>query len=308
MQTIYLRGETTVPGELSCALAERFLSDLLFANTRPTALHTKRPGMGAKLNMGEFTIGRWKTALKKVQDGKYAVLHIKAETPDFPNQKIWLTIHVNPPGGNEFVGSPTIEVKCSLSYLRHLAAAPDKVEALIQLGKLAWDGGRGGAAYGYGNIAIGLYRPVFDPRVPGPPGALPWEFIKPPAERVHAVPVAYVGNDIEGNLSGAYVRDRGIKGAFWANYLTDTYVAMAGGEQQIRGNLAGIRVESLNGGGLLVVATDNPFPEDTEDTRRRFLAIYHALRPAFLARNERSDLQKPMLSYFYREREDPFGP
>jgi hypothetical protein len=95
--------------------------------------------------------------------------------------------------------SGTWNVMCSVSYLRHLAASPSKVEALLQLAKKAWDGTPGGAAYGYGNLAITLARPVFDPRNPRPSTApMPWGYIKPPAERAHAVPIAYTGNDIEG--------------------------------------------------------------------------------------------------------------
>ena len=82
--------------------------------------------------------------------------------------------------------------------------------------------------------------------MPRPPGApLPWEYIKPPAERVHAVPIAYVGSDIEGNLAPLYVRDRGIKGAFWANFLSAAYVAMCGGEAALKTKLTGMRVEPL---------------------------------------------------------------
>jgi hypothetical protein len=161
----------------------------------------------------------------------------------------------------------------------------------------------GGPAYGYGNLAITLARPVFDPRNPRPPGApLPWEYTKPPGERVHAVPIAYVGNDIEGNLEQLYVRDRGIKGAFWANFLSAAHVAMAGGEAALRKKLNGMRVEPLQHGGLLVVATESPLPEDTDATRERFWRLDEALQPAFLSREHTTQLMRGMLGYFYRER------
>ena len=221
--------------------------------------------------MGDFTSSRWKTTTKKILRGEYAVVHIEARTPDFPNQKIWLTIHVNPPGGNELLISGTIEVMCSISYLRHLAASPEKIDALLDLGKKAWNDIAGGPAYGYGNLAITLARPAFDPRVPRPAGApMPWEYIKPPEERSHAVPVAYVGNDIEGNLASLYSNGRGIKGAFWANFLSAATCAMAGGEETLRRQLGGMRVDRLDHGGLLVVATDNPLPEDVSSTSERF--------------------------------------
>ena len=80
-----------------------------------------------------------------------------------------------------------------------------------------------------------LSRPVFQDRTPRAPGKpLPWEYIKPPEERAHAVPVAYAGNDIDGNLASHYCLGRGIKGAFWANFLSATHVAMADGEEELR--------------------------------------------------------------------------
>jgi hypothetical protein len=299
---LYVRGKTEVDGRLIADVAEAFLSNLLFPGTRLTALHTKRPGQGAKLNMGEFTSSRWKAAQKKVLNNDYAVVSIEAETPDFPNQKICFTAHVNPIGRDEFLGAGTWKVMCSISYLRHLAASPPKVEALLQLTKQAWDGTPGGAAYGYGNLAITLARPRFDPLKPRPPGALlPWD-IKPPVERVHAVPIAYVGSDIEGNLEQLYVRDRGIKGALWANFLSAAHVAMAGGEAALKTKLTGMRVESLQHGGLLVVATDSPLPEDTDTTRERFWRLDEALQPAFISREQTTEMMRGMLGYFYRER------
>jgi hypothetical protein len=300
---LYLRPDMEVDGRFIVDLAEAFLSSLVFPGCRPTALHTKRAGEGAKLNMGEFTATRWKSSVAKILNREYAVVDIRVETPDFPNQKIWFSTHFNPVGGDEFLISGTVEVKCSVSYLRHLAASPEKIEALIHLAKQAWNGIDGGPAYGYGNLAITLARPVFDPRMPMPPGApLPWEFIKPPEKRPHAVPIAYVGNDIEGNLSSLYCGGRGIKGAFWANFLSAGYVEIAGGEKTIRAKLAGLRIDALDHGGLLIVVTDSPLPEDTPETRDRFGRLHSALQPAFLSREQISENKRSMLGYFYRER------
>jgi hypothetical protein len=300
---VFIRSDTEVQGRLVVDLANVFLSNLLFAGCRPVSLDTKRPGEDQKLNMGEFTDRRWKGSVKKLLAGEYAVLGIKAQTPDFPNQQIWLNIHINPPGGDEILISGTVEIKCSVSYLRHLATRPEMVEALLQFGKKAWNEIDGGPAYGFGNLAIILPRPRFDPRMPLQPGApLPWEFIKPPAERVHPIPIAYIGNDIDGNLGSLYCNNRGIKGAFWANYLNASHVRMAGGEDQIKMKLPGIRIERLNHDGLLIVATDSPLPDDTEEARQRFLQVHAALQPAFLSRDELSEIKRPMVSYFYRER------
>ncbi len=299
---LYVRKETEVEGRLIVDLAEVFLSTLLFPGTQLTELWTKRAGEGAKLNMGAFTDSRWKAAQKKLLKNEYAVVHIVAHTPDFPNQKIWFDAHVNPIGGAEFLISGTWKVMCSVSYLRHLAASPEKVEALLQLAKQAWNGTPGGAAYGYGHLAISLARPRWDILKPKPPDALwPWEFVKPPVERVHAVPIAYMG-DIELNLEQVYVRDYGIKGAFWANFLSAAHIAMAGGEATLRAKLDGMRVEPLQHGGLLVVATESPLPDDTDATRERFWRLDEALQPAFLAREQMTEMVRGMLGYFYRER------
>lgn len=300
---LYLRRETQVEGRLVADLADTFLSTLLFPSTHPTSLWTKRPTDGAKLNMGTFTSSRWKAAQKKLLRNEYAVVHIEAVTPDFPNQKIWFGAQVNPIGSDGFAITGTWKVMCSVSYLRHLAASPARIEALLQLAKLAWNGTPGGPAYGYGHLAISLARPMFDGRTPRPPGApLPWEFIKLPVERVHPVPIAYVGNDIELNLEQLYVGDRGIKGAFWANFLSAAYVEMAGGQALLKTRLNGMRIEPLQHGGLLVVATDSPLPEDTADTRERFLRLDEALQPAFISREQATEMKGGMLGYFYRER------
>jgi hypothetical protein len=192
---------------------------------------------------------------------------------------------------------------CSVSYLRHLAGSPEKVDALLDLGRKAWNDIAGGPAYGYGNLALTLARPAFDPWLPRQPDTpLPWEYIKPPEERAHAVAVAYVGNDIEGNLSSLYCSGRGIKGAFWGNFLSAAHVAMAGGQETLREKLREMRVERLNHGGLLVVATDSPLPDDTEATRERFAKLHGALQPAFLSREDTPENKRGMLGYFYRER------
>jgi len=63
-----------------------------------------------------------------------------------------------------------------------------------------------------------------------------------------------------------------------------------------------MRVEALQHGGLLIVATDSPLPEDTEDTRERFWRLDEALQPAFLVREQMTETKRGMLGYFYRER------
>ena len=297
---LYLRKETQVEGRLILDLAEKFTSQLLFPSTRLNWLWTKRAADGAKLNIGDFTSARWNAAQKKFLNNQFGVLTLRAQTPDFPNQEIWFSAHVNPIGGGESVAGKW-EVRCSVPYLRHLAAAPEKVEALLQLGIQAWNGTPGGPAYGYGHLANSLPR-ARDIMKPKPPDApWPWEFIKPPAQRVHAVPIAYTG-DTELNLSALYVRNAGIKGAFWANFLSAPHITLTGGEAVLRQKLSDMRIERLEHGGLLVLATDSPLPEDTDATRERFWRLDQALQPAFISHEGLRDTFRDMLGYFYRER------
>jgi hypothetical protein len=168
---------------------------------------------------------------------------------------------------------------------------------LLKLGTIAWNGS-GRPAYGFGNLAISPYRPPLVEWARMPVGT---PLISAPAERAHPIPVAQVG-DIDLNLQQLYAKGYGIKGAFWANFLTADHVRLAGGESALRERLPGIRMEPLEHGGLLVLATDSPLPEDTEDNRQRFLQLDAALKSAFLSRESASAADRPMLGYFYRER------
>jgi hypothetical protein len=139
--------------------------------------------------MGEFSDRRWQAAVKKLLAREYAVASITAQTPASPNEQIWLTTHVNPPGTDDGRVSGTVEVMASLSYLQRLIAFPDRVEALPQLGIAAWNGIDGGRAYGYANLAISPPRAMFPQwSAQGPGAPLPWESIKAPAERAHPIP------------------------------------------------------------------------------------------------------------------------
>lgn len=77
---------------------------------------------------------------------------------------------------------------------------------------------------------------------------------------------------------------------------------MAGGEASLRSKLNGMRVERLQHGGLLIVATDNPLPDDTDATRDLFRRLDAALQPALLSREQTTETMRGMLGYFYRER------
>lgn len=291
---VFIRTETEVDGRLVAGLADTFLADLVFPRCQPFSLESKRAGEGAKVNMGEFSERRWKATQKKLLANELAVLAIAARTPDFPKQQISLSVHVNPPGGREFLVAGHIAMECSVPYLRHLAASPEKVEALLRFGMAAWNGVPGGPAYGFGNLAITPERPRFS--------AFPFESIKAPAERVHPIPVAAVGAGIDGNLADLYCAGRGIKGAFWANFLSAPYVAMVGSATRVGQVAPEARIEPLDHDGLLVVATPSPLPQDSDENRRRFLDVDRALQPAFLSKAETPAHKQALLGYFHRER------
>jgi hypothetical protein len=288
--------DPTVEGRLVLELADTFLDRLLFRGSPPVSIWTKPPGMGKQISIGEFSERRWETARKKIGGNTSAVLRLEAKTADFPNQTIALSVHANPPGGTETIHAGTAEVVCSIPYFRHVSASRDMVDALIGFGIQVWKSTK--PAYGFGNLAV-------IPRRAGTPfaeGGLPdIGLAAPPAERVHPIPVAAVGNDIDGNLDGLIVKGRGIKGAYWANYLGASHVGMAGGAQAITDRLGGMRVEPLGDGGLLIVATDTPLPEDSEETRARFTRLEEVLKPAFLSRVETPQNKRALLGYFYRD-------
>ena len=301
---LFLKKNTFVPGRHIAELATTFLADLVFPPCRPKWLWTKRAKDNAKLNTGDLSERRWNAAVKKIVSGEFSALTIFAEDPDSPTQKVTFSTHVNPVGPEGYSTSllGTIDVTCSVSYLRQLAASPAKIETLLRFGTAAWNGVPGGPAYGYGNLGF------IPPRVPfnanGPQQAeyrLSWDRDTPPAQRPHAIPVAWIGSDVDGNLDRSFCAGEGIKGAFWANYLSEIYVTKAGGAPSIAASLPGIRIEALHDGGLLVVATESPLPEDSEENRQRFLAVYRVLQPAFLSRAEMAANKRALLGHYYRE-------
>jgi hypothetical protein len=285
-----------VDGQLVLELADTFLQRLLFRGSPPVSIWTKSPGMGKKMSIAEFSDKKWETARKKIRANANAVLRLEAKTADFPNQTITLYAHANPPGGSETIHTGTIAVTCSIPYLRHVSASRDMVDALIGFGVQVWNATT--PAYGFGNLAAIPTRPG----IPFALGGLPdIDLVPPPAEPVHPIPVAATGNDIDLNIDGLIVGGRGIKGAYWANYLSATHVSMAGGAQSIADRLAGMRVEALGDGGLLIVATDTPMPEDSEENRQRFVRLKAALKPAFLSRAETPENKRALLGSFFRE-------
>jgi hypothetical protein len=289
--------DPTMDGRLVLELADTFLDQLLFPGSPPISIWTKAPGMGKQMSIAEFSNRRWETARKKIKANASAVLRLEAKTTDFPNQTIALNVHANPPGGNETIHSGVIDVTCSIPYLRHVSASRDMVDALMSFGVQVWT--RAKPAYGFGNLAAIPRRAGLPFAEGGPPDL---DLVPPPAERVHPIPVAATGNDIDGNLDDLIVKGRGIKGSYWANFLSTQFVQMAGGADLLASRLSGLRIEPLGDGGLLIVATDSPLPQDSEDNRSRFQRLEAALRPAFLSRAETPENKRALLGQFYREK------
>lgn len=288
-----------VDGRVIVDLAQLFLSALLVPGARPVRLHTRRPGLTAKLNEGPFSDRRWADAVKKTLAGEYGVLDVAVEDPGRADLTASLLCIVNPSRATHARVYGRIELYCSLPYLRALVAEAGGVDAVLRLGVAAWRGAPGGAAYGYANVALTPSRPMFGQAGWQPPG--PWLLtsIAPPAVRPHAIPVAYTG-DVDGNLEALFRAGRGIKGAFWANFLAGRHVRTVGGEPALRARLGEARIERLGDDALLIVATPSPLPEDSEDNRRRFLDLSRALEPAFLSRAETPDIKRALLGYFAR--------
>lgn len=287
-----LTADTTLEGRLVLELADIFLDRLLFTGCEVVSIWTKAPGMGARLSMAEFSEKRWAAARKKIGNNNCAVVRLEARTA-FPDQTIALYVQANPPGGAEHLGSGTVDVTCSVPYLRHLAASPEKMDALIGFGIHAWTVK---PAYGFGNLAFTPKRVAFAPGV-----APHLELSAPPSDRVHAIPVAQTGSDIDGNIDVLICEGRGIKGAYWSNFLSGSSVRMAGGELKLRETLEGMRVERLDDGGLLIITADSPLPDDSDENRRRFIQLATALEPAFLSRAETPPQKRSLLGCFFRE-------
>lgn len=127
------------------------------------------------------------------------------------------------------------------------------------------------------------------------------ELPAPPANPPHPMPVAYTGQ-IDFNLDTFSCTGRGIKGAFWANFLSACYVQLAGGEDALRAQLPAMRIDPLGAGALLIVATASPIPDDSEENRQRFTMLFRALQPAFISGEEAGPGKRELLGPFYRER------
>jgi hypothetical protein len=64
--------------------------------------------------------------------------------------------------------------------------------------------------------------------------------------------------------------------------------------------LPGLRIEPLDSGGALLVATPSPLPDDSADVRLRFETLTRALEPAFLSWAETPEHKRPLLGHFCR--------
>lgn len=303
---LFIRPDVVTDGALLVALGEQVMRTLVLPGCRVSGLWTKRAQDDARLNTAKFSEARWARAVPKLRRGTYHVLELIVEDPGRPSHRLMFGAQINPPEERRGYPVPvigTVGVRCSLSYISELASSRDGVDALLRLGMMAWDGTEG-AAYGFGNLVYSERIVPFNPTGPQDPEyVLPWDRPRPaPDRRPHPVPVAYVGLNVDTNLESAYCGGRGIKGAFWTNFLNAEYVAMTGGEQRLREGLPDCRIEPLRDRGLMIVATESPLPEDTAENRERFLALHRHLQPAFVSRSGTPGHKRGLLSYFFRER------
>ena len=204
------------------------------------------------------------------------------------------------PGWDRIPISGDIDVHCSIPYLRHLAGSPQKIEALLQFGKTTWNGIEAARLTATATSPIPLTASRCHGMDAGHRLARQFRSARPPNARMRSRGVRRGRR--EQSRRRCTATDRGIKGAFWANYSNAVHVGLAGGEQAVRAKLPGMRIDSLDYGGLMIVATDSPLPEDTVENRQRFLEVHAALQPAFLSREETPEGKRPLLGYFYRER------
>lgn len=303
---LFIRPGAVTDGALLVELGEHVMRKLVLPRCTLTGLWTKRAQLDARMNIGDFTEARWSAAVPKLRAGTYHVVELIAEDPDRVDHRIMFGAQVNPPERQRGYPVPvvgTVTVRCSLSYIRELARSPERVEALLDLGRTGWNGTEE-AAYGFANLAYSPRIVPFSASGPQHPDWLPpWEQPRgTPDVRPHPIPVAFVGLNVDMNLEESYCAGRGIKGAFWANFLTRDHVERTGGERTLRDGLPGCRIEPLRDGGLLLVATASPVPEDTPEHRERFLALHRHLQPIFIPRSGTPERKHSLLGYFYRER------
>lgn len=299
---LFIAPDTVVSGERLVECSRRFLSELLLPGVSPVTLSTRRAAPDARLNRSAFSVARWKAAAAKIGEGYFGTVWIEAADAVNRDRTISLAAHVNPPEGAEVRTVGKIVVTCSVRYLEALVAGPGRAEAMLRFGRAAWTGLGGHARYGFANLA---YTPKVTPFVPGMSPAdfsHRFDLNAPPAVQPHPIPVAHTGHRIDGNLEQFYCGGKGIKGAFWANFMSSPYVQLAGGEQTLRASLPQFRVETLAPDGLLIVAGESPLPEDTDANRARYQRLGRALQPAFIAKQEVSPLKQDLLGAFYRER------
>ena len=176
--------------------------------------------------------------------------------------------------------------------------SPTKVEALLALTRRAWNGIDGEAGVWYGIWPSSSLDRRSIRNLPGAP--MPWEFIKPPEHRVHPVPIAYVGNDIEVNLEGLCLQQPRHQRRVLGNFLSAAHVELARRRSR-RKRIDWNARRAAAHGGCLIVATETPLPDDIDETRSRFLRLDEALRPAFLSREATSN-KRGMLGWLLHER------
>ena len=161
-----------------------------------------------------------------------------------------------------------------------------KVEALLHSRSGRGTGSPGGPAYGYGNLAITLARPVFDPRTPQAARSSAAVGVHQAARSSACMPCrSPTSATTSKGTSSSSISGTGASRARSGPISCPPRTSIWRGRSVLKAKLNGMRVERLEHGGLLVAATDSPLPEDTDATRDRFWRLDEALQPAFLSRD-----------------------
>lgn len=288
---LFIAPEQCVPGAALGQILERFSDSLVLPGYALQTLYSRTPGVAIKPNTGPFSDRRWSQMLRRVREGEIGVIGCEVRDPPL-RSGIALSIIANPEksDGPHVCGS--ISVECDLSYLLALRSF-QRVSDLISFGSAAWVSAGTGGVYGYANLGVGSARR----------NARPWEVSRKATPIEHPIPVALVGSSVDSDLCPWICKGAGIKGAFWSNFLNDGYLRRVGGINVLRQQLPAVRIEALGSGGLMVLASEDPIPEDTEPNRMLYMQLCRALRPAFIPRGELPEHLQYKLGQFYLERE-----
>lgn len=75
-----------------------------------------------------------------------------------------------------------------------------------------------------------------------------------------------------------------VKGAFWANFLSKRHVNVLGGPEMVAQVAPCYRVERLSNGGLLMILSPSPVPENKDEEKVAYAKLREFLRPVTVSK------------------------